>query len=557
MFDNNKILVVIPARGGSKGIPRKNIRLLADKPLISYAIDVAKSSEYVDDVVVSTEDPEIALIADKFGASVINRSPDLAGDRIPIDPVIFDATVQKEKQAFDEYDIVITIQPTSPLLKTETLNNAIEKFKSFDVDTVISVVEDSHLRWGYNEEEKRYFPLYSERLNNQYLPKEYKENGAIFATRRGFLTANSRMGNNIELIELIGEESIHIDSFEDWWIAEHYINKKKVAMVVNAKEDEMGTSRIYRCLSLSSKLKMNDFLFLVDENYQLGIDILNSYKLPIKVYDGENELFELLKAYNPQIVINDISDTSKEYVSHQKELGYFVINFEDIGTGSEEADVVFDTLYEHEGGFGNIYTGYKYFLLKDEFYFQPSKIVGPDVNSVLIAIEGSDANNLTERILDSVLASGYAGRINVVLDASYQNISKISEKHENANNIQIFSNVRNIGDFMLKADIVFTSAGKSMYEVCSVGTPCICICQNGREQTHSFGSHKNGFINMGLAETISDEDITNQFKIVWQDFELRQNMSRLMKSIDLKHGFENINSVIDERYRAREFEHKV
>ena len=557
MFDNNKILVVIPARGGSKGIPRKNIRLLADKPLISYAIDVAKSSEYVDDVVVSTEDPEIALIADKFGASVINRSPDLAGDRIPIDPVIFDATVQKEKQAFDEYDIVITIQPTSPLLKTETLNNAIEKFKSFDVDTVISVVEDSHLRWGYNEEEKRYFPLYSERLNNQYLPKEYKENGAIFATRRGFLTANSRMGNNIELIELIGEESIHIDSFEDWWIAEHYINKKKVAMVVNAKEDEMGTSRIYRCLSLSSKLKMNDFLFLVDENYQLGIDILNSYKLPIKVYDGENELFELLKAYDPQIVINDISDTSKEYVSHQKELGYFVINFEDIGTGSEEADVVFDTLYEHEGGFGNIYTGYKYFLLKDEFYFQPSKIVGPDVNSVLIAIEGSDANNLTERILDSVLASGYAGRINVVLDASYQNISKISEKHENANNIQIFSNVRNIGDFMLKADIVFTSAGKSMYEVCSVGTPCICICQNGREQTHSFGSHKNGFINMGLAETISNEDITNQFKIVWQDFELRQNMSRLMKSIDLKHGFENINSVIDERYRAREFEHKV
>jgi CMP-N-acetylneuraminic acid synthetase len=556
MFDNNKILVVIPARGGSKGIPRKNIRLLADKPLISYAIDVAKFSSYVDDVVVSTEDSEIALIADKFGASVINRSPNLAGDRIPIDPVIFDATVQKEKQAFDEYDIVISIQPTSPLLKTETLDKAIEKFKSFDVDTVISVVEDKHLRWGYNEADKRYFPLYSERLNNQYLPMEYRENGAIFATRRGFLTANSRIGNNVDLVVLTGEESIQIETFEDWWIAEHYINKKKVAMVVNAK-DEIGTSRIYRCLSLSSKLKMNDFLFLVDENYQLGIDILNSYKLPIKVYDGENELFDFLKEYNPQIVINDISDTSKEYVYHQKELGYFVINFEDIGTGSEEADIVFDSLYEHEGGFGNVYSGYKYFLLEDEFYFQPSKIVGPDVNSVLIAIEGSDSNNLTERILDSVLASGYAGRIDVVVDVSYHNMSQIIEKHENANNVQIFSNVKNIGDFMLKADIVFTSAGKSMYEVCSVGTPCICICQDGREQTHSFGSHKNGFINMGLAETISDEEITNQFKIIWQDFELRQNMSNLMKSIDLKHGFENINAVIDERYRAREFEHKV
>lgn len=556
MFENNKILVVIPARGGSKGIPRKNIRLLADKPLISYAIDVAKSSSYVDDVVVSTEDSEIALIADKFGASVINRSPDLAGDRIPIDPVIFDATVQKEKQAFDEYDIVITIQPTSPLLKTETLDNAIEKFKSFDVDTVISVVEDKHLRWGYNEENKRYYPLYSERLNDQYLPNEYKENGAIFATRRGFLTPNSRMGNNIELIELVGEESIHIDSYEDWWIAEHYINKKKIAIVVNAK-DEIGTSRIYRCLSLSSNLLMNEFLFLVDEHYQLGVDILKSYKLPIKLYDGENELFDLLKEYHPQIVINDISDTSKEYVSRQKELGYFVINFEDIGMGSEEADIVFDSLYEHDGGFGNIYSGYKYFLLKDEFYFQPSKIVGPDVNNVLIAVEGNDSNNLTERILDSVLASGYAGRIDVVLDVTYSNMSEIIEKHELDNNVQIYSNVKNIGDFMLKADVVFTSAGKFMYEVCSVGTPCICICQNGREQTHSFGSHKNGFINMGLAETISNDEITNQFKIVWQDFELRQNMSNLMKSIDLKHGFENISSVIEEKYWAREFERKV
>ena len=120
MFNNNKILVVIPARGDSKRILRKNIRLLADKPLIAHAIGIAKSSKYVDDVVVSSEDFEIIQIAEKFGASIVRRSPNLAGDRIPLDPVILDATVQKEKQAFDEYDIVITIQPTSPLLKSET-----------------------------------------------------------------------------------------------------------------------------------------------------------------------------------------------------------------------------------------------------------------------------------------------------------------------------------------------------------------------------------------------------------------------------------------------------
>ena len=553
MFNNNKILVVIPARGGSKRILRKNIRLLADKPLISYAIDIAKSSKYVDDVVVSTEDAETLAIAEKFGASVIRRTPDLAGDKIPIDPVVYDATVQKEKLAFDEYDIVITLQPTSPLLKSETLDKAIERFENFNIDTVISVIGDKHLSWGYNEEENRYYPLYSQRLNQQYLPKEYVETGGIFATRRGFLTPNSRMGNNIDLIEISQEESIDIASYEDWWVAERYLNKKKIAMIVNADKD-IGTGPISRCISLASRLLSDDVLFLLDENHKLGIDIVKSFNFPFKLYDGENELFELLEQFNPQIVVNDIFETTKEYVNRQKEMGFFVINFEDIGSGSEEADVVFDSLYEHDGSFGNVFSGYQYYVLRDEFYFQPTKIVGPDVNNVLLAFGGNDENNLTERVLEAVSASGYAGRIDVILPLNYPKKAEFIEKYESNNNVQIFKNVRNISEFMLRADLVFSSAGRKMYEICSVGTPCICLCQNGREQTHDFGSHKHGFINMGLAETVSNEDITNQFKIVWQDFDLRQNMSLLMKSIDLKHGFENIWSVVEQKYWARQFE---
>ena len=147
MFNNNKILVVIPARGGSKGIPRKNIRLLNNSPLISYAIGTARSSQYVDDVVLTTDDSEIALIAEKFGASVVRRSHDLADDTVPLEPVIYNAMIQKEKLAFDEYDIVITLQPTSPLIKSSTLDRAIEKFEDFSVDSVISVVDDRHLNW--------------------------------------------------------------------------------------------------------------------------------------------------------------------------------------------------------------------------------------------------------------------------------------------------------------------------------------------------------------------------------------------------------------------------
>lgn len=555
MFNNNKILVVIPARGNSKRIHRKNIRLLAYKPLIAYAIDIAKSSKYVDDVVVSTDDSKIMRIAEKFGASIVRRSPDLAGDRIPLDPVILDATVQKEKQAFDEYDIVITIQATSPLLKSTTLDKAIEKFDDYNVDTVISVSGEKHLRWMLDESKNNYYPLYSERLNQEYLPTDFIETGGFFATRRAFLKPNSRIGNNVELLEISREESINIVSYEDWWVAERYLNKKKIVFIANAN-DEIGISRIYRCIALASRLLSDNVLFLLDENHKMGIDIVNKFNFPYKLYKGNDNLFRLLEEFNPQIIINDISDTSKDYVNRQKDMGFFVINFEDIGEGSEDADVVFDVLYEHDGGFGNIFIGYKYYLLRDEFYFQPKKVVNPEVDNVLIAYGGEDSNNLTERTLEAVLDSGYAGRIDVILPFNYSKKEEIVQKYEMKNSIQIYHRVKNISDFMLRADIVFSSAGRKMYEICSVGTPCICICQNGREQTHEFGSSENGFINMGLAETLSNEDIKRQFNLLWQDFELRQKMSNIMKSIDLKHGFENIWSVVEQKYWAKEFEQK-
>ena len=552
MFKNNKILVVIPARGGSKGIPRKNIRLLAGKPLISYAIDMAKASSYVDDVVVSTEDSEISLIAEKFGASVIRRSQDLAGDRIPIDPVIFDATVQKEKQTFDEYDIVITVEPTSPLLKTKTLDSAIEKFESFDVDTVISVFDDRHLSWGYDEKNKKYFPNFDERLNEQYLPKEYVETGGIFATRRGFLTPNSRLGKNVDLIEISKQESINIDDYEDWWIIEHYINNKSIAIVVKA-DNEVGINHIDRCISIASKLQSKNFKFFLSDSYDLAIKKLNEYNFSFQSYNNLDGLFKLLEEYNPNIIINDIQDTTEEYITKLKNAGYFVVNFEDLGPGFEYADVVFDDLYEHDGGFGNIFTGHKYYILKDEFYFQPHKVINSEVYDVLIFFEGQDSNNLTQRSLDSVLSSGYDGRIDVILDWNYPNKMDFVKKYEDNSNVQIYSDLNKISEFIFKSDIVISSAGKIIYDICSIGVPCICICQNGREQTHRFAAPKNGFINLGLGETVSNNEIASQFEALWKDYELRQNMNNLMLNFDFKNGFENMWAVVEEKYREYQF----
>lgn len=556
MFNNNKILVVIPARGGSKGIPRKNIRLLNNKPLISYSIDIAKSSEYVDDVVVTTDDAEIALLSEKFGASVIRRSEELAGDEVPLDPVVYDAMIHKEKLAFDEYDIVITLQPTSPLLKTSTLDRAIEKFEDFAVDSVLSVVDDRHLSWGYDETNERYFPNYIERKNKQFLPKDFRETGALLATRRNFVHEDSRLGTNLELIEVSREESVDIDNFEDWWIAEGYLQKKRIAIVVNAY-NEIGTGHIYRCLSIASKLVFHDVLFLLDEQHELGINIVDNYNYPFKLYDGEDDLLNILREYSPQVVINDILDTSKEYILCLKNDGYFVVNFEDLGTGTEVADVVFDALYEHEVGEDKVFTGHKYYILRDEFYFQHQKIITRTVNNILITFGGSDQNNFTEKVLDSILSTNYEGRINVVVGLGYQGLENLIEKYETNQSIQFYQNVLDISEFMFKADIIFTSAGRTMYEVCSLGVPTICLCQNEREITHVFANETNGFINMGLGEDVGRQEIIDQFISLVNNYELRVEMNQKMLSVDLKNGFENVWAIIREEYRKFELKRQT
>lgn len=547
MFENNKILVVIPARGYSKNIPRKNLRLLGEKPLIYYSIDVAKASQYVDDVVVSTEDSEIASIVEKYGTSVVKRPVELATDEASLDTVIYEAMLQKEKLAFDEYDIVITIQPSSPLLKPETLDRAIEKFADFNIDSVISVVDDKNLRWGFDEENGRYFPFYSERLYRDLLPNTFKETGGILATRRNFVAPTSRLGLNIDLIEISREESVEINTYEDWWIANTYLRKMKIAFVVDAY-DQIGTGHMYRCLSMASKLVFHDVVFFVNRNYQLGIDIINDYNYKYQTYDGRTELLSLFENFNPKIIINDVGDTSYDYMVELTSRGYYVINFEDFGSGADLADLVFDSLYEHESD-EKFFVGHEYYILKDEFFLHQPKIITHDVKNVLIDFVPNDTLNLSQKVLDAVLASGFSGRINVILGYGYEDVEELITRYELMQNVQFYTTVDSISDFMISADIAFVSGGRSMYQVCSLGIPSIVICKDERETKNLFGSPENGFVNMGIGSYLSQEEIINQFNEVANDFELRQAMNKRMLDIDLKHGFEEVWGVVKSKYR--------
>ena len=578
MYKNNKILVVIPARGGSKGIPRKNIRLLGGKPLIAHTIEMGNTSKYVDNIVVTTDDNEIKFIAEKFGAETIKRDGKLAEDSIPLDPVIYDATIQKENEINEEFDVVITVQPTSPLLKTKTLDLAIEtlidsndednKDESERYDTIISVVNDRHLSWGYDEENKKYFPLYKERVNRQYLPKAYKETGSVFATKREFVTENSRLGDNIGLIEISKQESIDIDNYEDWWVAERILKKKKVLIKADATH-EIGTGHIYRGLSIASKLVNHEVVFLLDEAQPLGIEIVSNNNYPYITHNsdkgegkeadeaGKEELIEKIVEYDPDIVINDILNTNSKYTKTLREKGFFIVNFEDVGGGVKYAHMVFDALYEHKIPLQNLYSGHKYYILKDEFYYQSFKEIKEDVNRVLLTFGGTDPNNLTEKVLEAILDSKYQNKIEIILGLGYANKKQIQDKYKDNDRIEIHENVKNMSEHMHNADLIFTSAGRTMYEIASLGVSCICLCQNERELSHIFGNVEHGFINLGLGSDVSAEEIRETFESTIENYPLRCEMNKRMSEVDLKHGFDNIKKLIKKEYKKWKNENKL
>jgi len=138
------ILAITPARGGSKGIPRKNLRPLCGEPLIAWTIKAAKASRLVDRYVVSTEDGEIAETARRYGAEVIDRPKELAGDEVPTLPVLQHALTQQAA------DTVVVLQATSPIRDPDLIDRCIERFRGTDADSLATGFICKYTEYGTN-----------------------------------------------------------------------------------------------------------------------------------------------------------------------------------------------------------------------------------------------------------------------------------------------------------------------------------------------------------------------------------------------------------------------
>ena len=545
-----KIIVVIPARGGSKGIPRKNIRLMNGLPLISYAIKAALGSPFNPDVYVSTDSEEIADVAIKFGAKVLMRDSALAGDMVTLDPVVYDALVKAEKENKCIYDLIITMQPTSPLTSINTLDKAVKEFISKKYNTLISVVNKPHLSW--TEKDNKIVPAYEKRLNRQQLPKNYLETGAFVITDRTSITSSTRIGKKVGVFEVPEKEAVDIDSEADWIIAEAQLKKKKILLRADGYV-KLGMGHIYNCITLAYALIGHDILFVTREDCELGLKKIKESLFPYRTIKTDKDLFDIVTEYKPDIFVNDCLNTEREYIQKLKEQVPRVVTIEDLGSGAYAADAVINALYDSpESETSRFFSGYKYVCLRDEFLIAQPKEFSEKVQNVVILFGGTDPSNLNEKTFKAVLSlhDKYPNiTFNFITGIGYD-----AERHgvvtDKKKNIFVYPNVPAVTKYTGKADMAITSQGRTIYELAVLGIPSIVISQNKRETLHRFATMQHGFLNLGLGDTVDSVSIANTISWLVETSNIRKNMHNLMLKYDLKTGLARCKKIIIGEYDA-------
>lgn len=224
--DVNRVLAIIPARGGSKGIPKKNLVDLCGKPLVQWTIDAAKEAKSIRDIVLTSDSREILDTGCNQGVRLLLREPELAQDDTPTEAVIKDV-LDRHVTDFDPH-ILLLLQPTSPIREPKHIDEAVAMLVRENLDSVVSVVESHSMLWrmsGYKAQPRAMYDV-ANRQRRQDMGDQYEENGSIYVfTIDHWGSMGNRAGGKVGLYVMPGQTRIQIDSLSDLDLVRHMMQK--------------------------------------------------------------------------------------------------------------------------------------------------------------------------------------------------------------------------------------------------------------------------------------------------------------------------------------------
>lgn len=460
------MLAVVPCRGGSKGIPNKNIRLLHGKPLFLHICDTLRQVPEITRIVVSTDSPEIKAIAELHDLRVVDRPARLAGDEVPLAPVV-EHVVEKLSWPGE----VGLFQPTVPCLSAQTIHEAVAVFRSGDYDSLGFVTRDGHLAWQDNQ------PLYSGRVNRQDSTR-VRELGA-------FLAACVPAGDDIMvgakhyLFEVPESEAVDIDTSDDLEAARNRLGRRTIEFRCVVGE-QVGTGHFRRCLQLAEELSHHQVVFTPTDWPEWARS-----EIVRRGWDGH--------AFAPDVVVFDKLDTTVREVAEVRAAGAYAVCLEDLGPGSDIADLVVNELYEDPRPL--VLTGPRWAVLRPEFCGAPTFIVREKAERVLVGFGGTDPAGMNNRV---AMALTKDVRVHVLEQGEC------------------------VAALMRDADLFVCSAGRMAHEAAAVGVPTVTVAVNERESRHS---HCPGILRLGLWAHVTDDLLRHTVRELLRSQQQRFEMS--------------------------------
>ncbi len=291
--EDPKILALIPARGGSKGIPRKNVRLFGGKPLLAYTIEHALHARHINLTIVSKDDAQLTEIARQYGAETLLRPPELATDTASTESVLLHALSILEQEESYTPSLVVLLQPTSPLRQPDDIDNAINALSAANADSLFSCFRSYNFYWRLADSHIVSVNYdYNHRPRRQDMTPQYIENGSIYVTKTSILKQyGNRLGGRICFYEMDFLDSFEIDTEEDFLLIEQLLHLRHRRLAASKLEG-------IRLLVLDFDGVMTDNRVLVSQDGVesvmchrgdgMGIEKLRQAGIPVVVISKES-----------------------------------------------------------------------------------------------------------------------------------------------------------------------------------------------------------------------------------------------------------------------------
>lgn len=510
------LTIFIPALKKNVAFQDDLVKKLAGVTLVQRAINKAQELGVAKkDIHLLTDSEEIRLIAERNGISVYWDSE-----------LVWDAQVLKGRiysylrMATKHSENTLLLSPYAPLLSSELLEQAIEEFEKsqrdilkpvkvvrrqlFDSNAGIRVIESII---GTSHETHRIESNAFTIMKSSVISMDLYNKSTLFAWE-------------------VEHDLLEIDSFQDWWVCEKLLQKKRIIFRIIGDE-KVGMGHIYRALSLAHEITDHEILFVSDTNSTVAVNKLAGYDYWLGIYEPEDIIQQILEL-QPDLVINDILSTTKEDVRSMQINGIKVVNFEDLGAGASLSDLTINELYDEPQIDGeNILWGQNYFILRDEFFDATPHHFKRKVDSILLAFGGTDPCDLSRKIYHVIESYCQHKKIyiNIVAGHGYKGFERLAKEIEGKQGVTLTRATGVISSIMERSQLALVSNGRTVYELAHMNIPAIVIAQHERENTHNFSCKENGFVPIGLYNKgITEKKVQVAFERLLDDTDYRRTL---------------------------------